>query len=156
EVINREGAFHPVWEPANFANQSVMSMISHNTTNQLSRCTMNFRKLVDAIILLLLLAPSAMYAQEKDQFPIPFGPNNFGNEFYFAMPVNWGAPQMDVHYVRLYMVSPVRTTVSVWAGGQLKETFETIPNEIRTVDLTPEEAQMFVRDADLSVPDDSI
>jgi len=117
---------------------------------------MNFRKLVDAIILLLLLAPSAMYAQEKDQFPIPFGPNNFGNEFYFAMPVNWGAPQMDVHYVRLYMVSPVRTTVSVWAGGQLKETFETIPNEIRTVDLTPEEAQMFVRDADLSVPDDSI
>jgi len=119
---------------------------------------MTFRTLSStAFLLLVLLIPSILGAQENDdQFPIPFGPNNLGTEFYFAMPANWELPESATSYIRMYVTSPVRTRVMVWAGGNLKSTFHTTPNDIRSVDFTAIEAQMFVRTDQPPVPDDQI
>lgn len=89
-------------------------------------------------------------------FPVPFGPNNAGRDFWFAMPANWDIPSSAQYYIRLYITSGVRTSVRVWTGAGIKKVFYTKPYDIITVDLSPIEAQVFTRNDVAPVPNDQV
>lgn len=120
-------------------------------------------RFVIRIALLLLLSIGgtmqlqAQGAPSGNKFPVPFGLNNVGKEFYVAFPANWeaGTPGGE-KYIRFYITSGVRTRVNVWVGQQFKKTFYTIPYDIVTVDLDNIEGQILVRNDQTDVPDDEV
>lgn len=88
-------------------------------------------------------------------FPVPFGPNNIGTEFYTAFPANWEA-NARTKYIRFYISAGVATKVDIYALGVFKGSITTIPNEIVTFDLSNLEAQVFVRNDGVPSPDDQV
>ncbi len=84
------------------------------------------------------------------------GAGNAGRDFWLAFPANWDIPGSAHYYIRLYITSDVRTQVRIWAGASIKKVIYTIPDKIVMVDLTPQDAQMFVRDDLPPVPPDQI
>lgn len=116
------------------------------------------RYLLPLLMLALLLGGEARSQSSGDykNFPVPFGPNNAGRDFWLAFPANWDNPAAAQYYIRLYITSGVRTQVRVWAGPGIKKVFYTKPYDIVTVDLTPIEAQMFTRNDRAPIPDDQI
>lgn len=113
---------------------------------------------LSAPLLLLLSACAGLYAQNLEELKLPVipGPNYAGKNFCFAVPANWDLPNSTRYSVRLYISSPVRTRVTVKAGGELIKSVFTEPDKILPVDLTPLQGQTLVR-ADLPpVPKDQI
>lgn len=111
------------------------------------------------IALILLLGATSAYAQNEPlagELPVPYGASNMGREFWVAFPANWDASGSAADAIRLYVTSTVRTQVKVWAGPGIKKVFNTIPNEVVAVYLTPTDGQMFVRDDTSPVPNDRI
>ncbi len=110
--------------------------------------------------LFAILGTSSLFSQELpagvEEQLLGYGPSNMGRDFWLAFPANWDLPGSTSYYIRLYISSPVRTEVKVWAGAGLKKIVYTVPNKIVRVDLLPSEAQMFVRADQPPVPDDRI
>ena len=92
---------------------------------------------------------------KSPNFPVPFGPNNVGREFYFSFPANaeWEAGR---RYIKLHISSGVATRVEVYIGDQFKTRFTTVPNDIKIVELSPMEGQAFVITPGLPIPDDRV
>lgn len=111
------------------------------------------------LLLFLLAGAASLVAQNTGKpfsspsFPVPFGPNNIGTEFYTAFPANWEF-QASQKYIRFYISAGVATKVDIYALGIFKGSITTIPNEIVTFDLSNLEAQMFVRNDQAPLPDD--
>ncbi|MBS1913147.1 MAG: hypothetical protein JST22_14255 [Bacteroidetes bacterium] len=110
------------------------------------------------LILSALLVSTAGIHLCRAQGTLPFlnGPNNAGREFWVAFPANWDMPSAPQYYIRLYVMSSMRTRVRVWVGANIKKTFYTKAGGIDTVDLSPIEAQMFTRSDVAPVPADQI
>lgn len=79
---------------------------------------------------------------------------NSGKEFYFSLPANWEQTSASVRYIRLYITSGVKTEVSIYAGTSLKKKLYTVPYDIVTYDLSPEEAQIYKRNDRTPLPED--
>ena len=112
-------------------------------------------------LLLGLIAPLALSAQEAPtfktpSFPVPFGPENVGTEFYMSFPANLEEGTPAERYIRLYISSGVTTKVDIYALGGYKGSINTKANEIVTFDLNKNEAQIFERRAETSIPDDQV
>lgn len=111
------------------------------------------------LLLFLIAGTASLVAQNTGKpfsspnFPVPFGPNNIGTEFYTAFPANWEF-QATQKYIRFYISAGVATKVDIYALGIFKGSITTIPNEIVTFDLSNLEAQMFVRNDQAPLPDD--
>ena len=107
---------------------------------------------------LLLVGAITLTAQEGDfkspNFPVPFGPDNVGTEFYLSFPANWEF-NAAFKYIRLYISAGVETEVTVKAGP-FEKVIKTIPNDIVTVDIANVFAQAFVRNDQSPVPDDQV
>lgn len=111
------------------------------------------------VLMLLMLGAAGARAQEKPlagELPVAYGPSNMGRDFWLAFPANWDEWESSKYYIRLYITSKVRTSVTVRAGATFSKTLLTIPNEFITVDLTPQEAQMFLRRDDPDLPQDRV
>lgn len=113
------------------------------------------------LLMLMLFLPGAAdtYAQDKPlagELPVPYGPSNMGRDFWLAFPANWDLPGSTEYYIRLYITSNVRTQVKVWVGPGIKKILYTVPNGVVWLDITPVEAQMFVRSDQPPVPPDRI
>ncbi|QQS67790.1 MAG: IgGFc-binding protein [Chlorobiota bacterium] len=78
-----------------------------------------------------------------------------GKEFFFAFPSNWEQSQ-PFRNIRIYLLSTKKTEVKVWAGSVLKKTVFTIPNDVVSVDLLPQEGQVFTKSDTKIVPRDSV
>ena len=112
-------------------------------------------------LLLFVVCTVSLLAQDPGEtfkspnFPVPFGPNNVGREFYFSFPANWelGA---GTKYIQLYISSGVATRVEVYIGDQFKTRFTSVPNDIEIVELSNLEGQVFVRDDRTPEPDDQV
>lgn len=113
---------------------------------------------ITAVLLLSLAVALPAAAQDKDfdspNFPVPFGPDNIGTDFYLSFPANWELAAGE-KYVRLYISSGVETRVTVKAG-LFRGEVTTIPNDIVTIDMPNIAAQAFVRNDQAPVPDDQI
>ncbi len=109
-------------------------------------------------LLCIILSGMAVHAQATrfggDNPVMPLGSGNAGRDFWLAFPHNWDLPGSTFYMVHLYITSDVRTQVRIWAGAELKKVIYTIPDKIVTVELTPQEAQMFVRNDAPQVPPD--
>ena len=116
------------------------------------------RYLFPILALLLLLARDgrAQGADPYKNFPVPFGPNNAGKDFWLSFPANWDDPTAARYYIRLYITSGVKTQVRVWVGGAIRKVLTTIPYDVVTVDLNPTEAQIFTRTIADPVPGDQV
>ena len=92
---------------------------------------------------------------KSQDFPVTFGPDNIGTEFYFAFPANWltGSGQEELH---LYISSGVETNVDVYTSTGTQKSVKTIANNIVTVTLTPREGQIFVANDQTPLPPDQI
>ncbi len=101
------------------------------------------------ILLLLSITVLSLNAAETH------AQSNVGTEFYLAFPANWEAAT-GRKYIQLYISSSVETKVDVYAGGQFLRSVLTVPNDVVTVELSPLEGQIFVRDDQSPVPDDQI
>jgi hypothetical protein len=106
---------------------------------------------ITLIALIVVLCANSVHAQNS----LPLGPTNAGTDFWVSFPANWeyAAGQK---YVRLYITSPVQTTVNVLVGADTIKSVATDPNDVVTVDLTPLEAQVFVRSDQSPIPDDQV
>ncbi|MCB0714295.1 MAG: choice-of-anchor D domain-containing protein [Ignavibacteriae bacterium] len=116
---------------------------------------------ISTVLLLILFGASSLIAQgsgetfKSKNFPVPFGPDNVGTEFYFAFPANWEFAA-GKKYVQLYISSGVATKVDIYVLGQFKKSVPTVANEIVTVELSNIEGQIFVRDDQSPEPNDQI
>lgn len=112
-------------------------------------------------LLASLLGSVALMAQDSEKpfhspnFPVPFGPDNLGTEFFLAFPANWEFNTAN-KYVRFYISSGVETKVDIYALGQFKGSITTVPNDIVTFDLSNLEGQVFVRNDQAPLPDDQV
>ncbi len=118
------------------------------------------RTLCIAVAALLLGAlpgalPAIAQSGGNPSFPLPLGPTNAGKEFWFSFPTNWDASSVTTKYIRLYITSNVTTTVTIEAGGAT-QTVTTVPFDVVTADLTPENAQVIVRNDQGPVPPDQV
>ena len=108
-------------------------------------------------LILLAIAIGSVRAQSAGggSYPVPYGPNNVGTEFFMSFPANWDYAAA-YKYIRLYITSGVETTVRVYAGPTLVRTVQTVAYGIVTVDLTLEQAQVFTRNDRSDVPPDQV
>lgn len=122
------------------------------------------KTLLSCILPLLFLALATMPSAaqegaggfESPNFPVPFGPNNVGTNFFLSFPSNWEYAAGE-KYVRLYISAGVETEVRITANnGTFNKTVKTIPNDIVTVDLANNIAQPFVRNDRAPVPNDQV
>ncbi len=119
------------------------------------------RTRIFSTLLLLLLGTVPLVAQDGEgpfkspNFPVPFGPNNIGTEFYLAFPANWEIAG-GRKYIQLYISSGVAAKVDIYVLGQFKQSITTVPNDIVTVELSNIEGQIFVRDDSSPEPDDQV
>lgn len=121
---------------------------------------MNMRISFYFLLFLLLTAfTSQIQAQSGNPFATLGGklqPTNAGKEFYLSMPANWEQVSAKERYIRLYITAAVKTEVRVYAGATLKKKLFTVPYDIVTADLNPQEAQLYTRNDRTPVPEDQL
>ena len=112
--------------------------------------------LLSALCLTLFSASPALAQQEfkSPNFPVPFGPDNIGTDFFLSFPANWEFNARE-KYIRVYISAGVETEVRINAGP-FSKTIKTIPNDIVSVDIANAFAQAFVRNDQSPVPDDKV
>ncbi len=104
------------------------------------------------VVTLLALPMLASAGSGNVNFPVPFGPNNTGTDFWVSFPTNWDSPGS---YCRLYITSGVATRVIVTVGANNIATETTKPNDIITIDVPLSLAQVVSRTDRDPVPADA-